>query len=61
MGLDLRLPIGVLFLAYGLILGLYGLVHPQDVQGLNVNLIWGAVLTIFGATMLLLALRRKSH
>ncbi len=60
MGLDLRLPIGVLFFAYGVILGVYGLVHPQDVQGLNVNLIWGAVLAVFGATMLGLA-RRKSH
>ena len=59
MGLDLRLPIGVLFLAYGVILGVYGLVHPQDVQGLNVNLIWGAVLAVFGGTMLAFA-RRKS-
>lgn len=59
MGLDLRGPIGILFLAYGLLLAVYGLVRPQDVLGLNVNLVWGAVMAAFGLGMLFLAYRSK--
>lgn len=54
MGMDLRQPIGILFLAYGVILVVYGLVNPQPVLGLNVNAVWGVVLAIFGAIMLAL-------
>jgi len=57
MGLDLRLPIGGLFLCYGLLLGGYGLARPQIVQDINVNLVWGIVLAVFGAVMLWLAKR----
>ena len=32
MGLDLRIPIGALFLSYGLLLGGYGFLRPQLVQ-----------------------------
>jgi len=59
MGMDLRQPIGILFLAYGVILALYGLVRPHPVLDLNVNLIWGVVLAVFGAFMLWLALRAR--
>ena len=55
MGLDLRLPIGALFLCYGLLLGGYGLARPQLVQDINVNLVWGIVLALFGVVMLALA------
>jgi len=55
MGLDLRIPIGALFLCYGLLLGGYGLLWPQIVQDINVNFVWGIVLAVFGAVMLLLA------
>jgi hypothetical protein len=55
MGLDLRFPIGGLFLAYGVILAGYGLFDPQLVQGTNVNLVWGIVMAVFGGTMLWLA------
>ncbi len=61
MGMDLRQPIGILFLAYGIILAGYGLVRPQPVLGLNVNLIWGSVLVVFGACMLLLAYRGRNR
>jgi hypothetical protein len=61
MGIDLRQPIGILFLAYGVILAGYGIVRPQPILGLNVNLIWGIVLVVFGAGMLALALRAKSR
>jgi hypothetical protein len=55
MGLDLRLPIGLLFFVYGALLTVYGLARPQPVLGINVNLIWGVVMAAFGAVMLQLA------
>jgi len=65
MGLDLRLPIGLLFAMFGVILAIYGLVTPESMYvrslGLNVNLIWGLAMLLFGGVMLGLALasRRK--
>ena len=59
MGMDLRRPIGILFLVYGVILLVYGLVRPHPVLDLNVNAIWGAVLAVFGAAMLTLAWRAR--
>jgi len=59
VGLDLRGPIGILFLAYGLLLAVYGLASPHDVLGLNVNLIWGGVMAVFGCGMLFLAFRSR--
>ena len=59
MGMDLRQPIGILFLVYGVILLVYGLVRPHPVLDLNVNAIWGAVLAVFGAAMLTLAWRAR--
>jgi hypothetical protein len=60
VGLDLRGPIGILFLSYGVLLAVYGLASPHDVLGLNVNLIWGAVMSVFGFGMLFLAYRKKA-
>jgi hypothetical protein len=57
MNFDLRLPIGALFTLYGALLSLYGLFgdKAQYVRslGLNINLIWGLVLLVFGASMLI--------
>lgn len=61
MGLDVRLPIGLLFTLIGLALAGYGLVSDPAIYqrslGINVNLIWGSVLLAFGVIMLLLARR----
>lgn len=50
--MDLRLPIGGLFSIYGLILSGYGLFGPKQIYaqslGMNVNLLWGAVMLVFG-------------
>ena len=59
MGLDIRWPIGYMFLILGVVLAAYGLfsnatIYEQSL-GMNVNLIWGAVLGAFGIVMLLLA------
>ena len=63
MGLDIRLPIGVFFSFLGLILTAFGFLGPRGIYArsldINVNLIWGVVLLIFGAAMTALALRAE--
>ncbi|HJS42810.1 MAG TPA: hypothetical protein VJ755_05020 [Gemmatimonadales bacterium] len=62
MKLDLRLPIGLMFSLFGVILVVYGLASDQTIYqrslGINVNLWWGLVLLAFGLTMLFLSGRR---
>ncbi|HVJ45803.1 MAG TPA: hypothetical protein VM511_05410 [Luteolibacter sp.] len=66
MNFDLRLPIGILFSVFGLILSGYGLATKgsdiyQKSLGKNINLEWGIVLLVFGLFMLLLTkLGKKS-
>jgi hypothetical protein len=61
--LDLKLPIGWLLSAYGLGLGIYGLVTGKETYakslGLNVNLIWGILMLVIGAGFLLTAFLKK--
>jgi multisubunit Na+/H+ antiporter MnhG subunit len=62
LNLDIRMPIGLLFLLVGAVLAVFGAVTNADTMyerslGLNVNLIWGAVLLIFGAIMVVMARR----
>lgn len=62
-GLDLRLPIGGLFVALGVILIGYGLVTAGNTAqyvvsgGLNINLWWGVVMFVTGVLFLLGARR----
>jgi hypothetical protein len=62
MSLDLRLPIGLLFVLLGALIGIYGLVSDPSIYavslGLNVNLWWGGVMVLFGAGMIVAALRK---
>jgi len=59
MGLDIRWPIGYMFVIIGAVLAAYGLLSDATIYeqslGMNVNLIWGAILAVFGFVMLLLA------
>jgi hypothetical protein len=61
MGIDIRLPLGILFFLLGLILVIYGIAgDPSRYQrslGINVNLYWGFVLLAFGVLMLVLGRR----
>lgn len=61
MRLDLRLPIGVMFSLFGIILVVYGFASDPAIYqrslGINVNLWWGLVLLAFGLLMLGLAYR----
>ncbi|MDR2697378.1 MAG: hypothetical protein LBB40_02760 [Holophagales bacterium] len=63
MQFDLRFPIGLLFIGFGVTLTIFGLVTPEDMYlislGINVNLVWGIVMLVFGGIMLGLALARK--
>lgn len=65
--MDLRLPIGIIFSIYGVILVGYGFVTRgsaiyEKSLGININLIWGIVLLIFGLTMWYFAKRaEKKH
>ena len=55
MGLDIRIPIGLMFVILGLFLIVCGLSFDRSIYGrslgINVNLWWGIVLLIFGALM----------
>ena len=61
MGLDIRIPIGSLFVILGALLAGYGLFsNPAIYQrslGVDVNLWWGGALLAFGLAMLALAWR----
>ena len=65
MGLDLRLPIGLMFSLIGVLLVGYGLITRSNQElyvrslGININLIWGLVLLVFGGAMLFLAWRDR--
>jgi uncharacterized membrane protein len=59
MGLDIRYPIGLMFSLIGILLTAYGVLKSSaatiQVAGssVNIDLIWGIVLVVFGAGMLI--------
>jgi hypothetical protein len=59
MGLDIRWPIGLMFTLIGVLLTGYGVFKPAGSVSLdiNINLIWGVVLLVFGVLMLAGAVR----
>jgi hypothetical protein len=65
MGLDIRWPIGLMFTLIGALLAGFGVATNSDAAlyarslSVNVNLWWGIVLLVFGALMLLGAVRGK--
>ena len=63
--LDLKLPIGWLLSAYGLLLGFYGLLTKKEMYqkslGLNLNLAWGVLMLVIGAGFLLAAFLGKNE
>ena len=62
-GLDLRYPIGALFVVTGILLAGFGLVTAGNVAmyqragGVNINLWWGLVMLVVGVLFLLGARR----
>ncbi|PYV44750.1 MAG: hypothetical protein DMG06_05095 [Acidobacteria bacterium] len=61
MGLDIRLPMGLMFAIAGALLVVYGVVSDPAIYrrslGLNINLWWGSVMLVIGFTLLVLAWR----
>ena len=60
MGLDIRWPIGLMFTLIGVLLAINGAVVKSDHAislGVNINLIWGIVLLVFGVFMLMGAIK----
>jgi hypothetical protein len=63
--LDVRLPIGGLFTALGLLLAGYGLATAGDATqyarslSVNINLWWGLVMLVFGLLLLGAAFGRR--
>ena len=64
MNFDLRLPVGLMFTVFGLILvgvGLFGgAALTAQSLGINLNLWWGIVQLVFGGLMLAFSLRGKT-
>jgi hypothetical protein len=59
MGLDIRLPIALLFAVLGGLLAIFGAFSDRSIYsrslGINVNLLWGSILFIFGTALWLAA------
>ena len=65
MGLDIRIPLGLIFLVIGAIMALFGIFTHGDAAlyqkslNLNLNLLWGSVMVVFGAIMFYVGRRQK--
>jgi hypothetical protein len=62
MNFDLRLPIGIMFSVFGAMLTVFGFISDKAMYdshslGININLVWGLVLLVFGLAMLTLVWR----
>ena len=64
MGLDIRIPLGLMFLVTGGLMALYGLftrgsaIYEKSLD-ININLIWGALMFVFGLVMYLMGRRPR--
>jgi len=64
--LDIKIPIGLMFSVFGVIITIYGFMTRNDTElyqkslSHNVNLWMGILMLVFGGIMLLLVRRRKS-
>jgi len=64
--LDIKIPIGLMFSIFGVIILIYGFMTRNDAElyqkslSHNVNLWMGGLMLLFGGIMLLLVKKRKS-
>lgn len=64
MGLDIRIPLGLMFLVTGGLMAVYGLftrgsaIYAKSLD-MNINLIWGALMFIFGLVMYIMGRRPR--
>ena len=63
MNFDLRLPVGLMFTVFGIILTVVGIFGGTELShkslDINMNLWWGLFQMLFGGVMLFFALRKK--
>jgi hypothetical protein len=63
--IDVRFPMGLLFVGLGLLLAIAGLADPDPTTslnrkvGTNANLLWGLLMLAFGVVNVLLAWRKS--
>jgi hypothetical protein len=63
--LDIKIPIGLMFSIFGVILLIYGFITRNDAElyqkslSHNINLWMGGLMLLFGVVMLLLVKRKK--
>jgi uncharacterized membrane protein len=64
---DIRIPIGGLFVLFGVVLTVYGVATKSDTQlyarseNIVINLWWGLVMLVFGALMLYFGTKAKER
>ncbi|MGB9415093.1 MAG: hypothetical protein WCB58_02180 [Acidobacteriaceae bacterium] len=64
MGLDIRIPLGLMFLVTGGLMAVYGLftrgsaIYEKSLD-MNINLVWGGVMFIFGLVMYIMGRRPR--
>jgi hypothetical protein len=55
MGLDIRIPIGLMFAILGGLILIYGFISDPSIYqrslGVNINVRWGIVMLVFGLVM----------
>jgi hypothetical protein len=62
---DIRIPIGLMFSIFGVLISAYGLFTMSNTEmyhkslGINVNIIMGLLMLVFGLIMLYFARRKK--
>jgi len=63
--LDIKIPIGLMFFVFGVIITIYGFITRNDTElyqkslSHNVNLWMGILMLVFGGVMLMLVRRKK--
>jgi uncharacterized membrane protein len=64
MGLDIRIPLGLMFLVTGGLMAVYGLftrgsaIYDKSLD-MNINLIWGGLMFVFGLVMYIMGRRPR--
>lgn len=62
---DIRIPIGFMFSILGVLISIFGFVTMSDTEmyqrslGINVNIIMGILMLVFGLIMLFFAFKKK--
>ena len=62
---DIRIPIGLMFSLLGVLITVFGVLTRSDSSmyqrslGINVNIVMGIIMLVFGLTMLILAQKKK--